>query len=197
VIDGARSSLQIGGRQAKSRHPCWHRWPRRGNMCAMDRDELIESVLGAWRRHHDILMGLLDAVPRGGMAALPSESRGRDVSRVFFHMDRVRRGWVHMHQTGKRPDLPRADDGKRPTKAQLRKALKASNKEVEAFLEEALTGVAKVRMFGKDPVRWMAYLISHESHHRGQIAMALKQSGQRLDEEQAIGELWGTWIRGA
>ena len=72
----------------------------------MERDELVEALLGTWTRHHDILMALLDAVPRGGMADVPTDGRGRDVARVFFHLDRVRRGWVHMHRTGERPELP-------------------------------------------------------------------------------------------
>ena len=67
----------------------------------MESRELGEQVLRTWRRHNDILLFLLRAVPAKGFAALPAGSRGRDVARQFNHLNRVRLGWLYHHRTGK------------------------------------------------------------------------------------------------
>jgi hypothetical protein len=41
---------------------------------------------------------------------------------------------------------------------------------------------------------FLGYLVSHESHHRGQIAMTLKQAGHPLDRKTAFG-LWEWGVR--
>ncbi len=44
--------------------------------------------------------------------------------------------------------------------------------------------------------RNVAQQFSHESHHRGQVALALKQSGMRLPEKVGIVGLWQQWYWG-
>src|SRR5205085_12429841 len=110
--------------------------------------------------------------------------------------DRVRREWLEYHTTGRHPHMARYDKDAAPSKAALKKSLKHSGAGVEAFLRAALTGDARPRMFGRHAIRWIGYLIAHESHHRGQIMLALKQSGMRLPEAIAIQGLWGRWIFG-
>ena len=157
---------------------------------------LEEQLLAAWRRHNEILLYLLDHVPAEGLSAVPYGSRGRSVAGQFAHLERVRTGWLVYHVTGKRPELPGTDKKNPPPASALREALAKSGGQVEELLEKAFRGEARIRMFGKNPVRWMAYLIAHESHHRGQILLALKQSGLRLPDRIALHGLWGKWIDG-
>jgi len=162
----------------------------------MKTDPLAREVLATWKRHQQILVYLLERVPEKHLGDTPVASKGRDVARQFAHLDRVRRGWLHFHATGQRPELPKAKKGERPKKKELKAALRESGKAVEELLSKALRKEARIRLFGQSPVRWMGYLVAHESHHRGSIVLALKQSGLALDEKVAVQGLWGKWMFG-
>ena len=83
-----------------------------------------------------------------------------------------------------------------PSRAELVRALKGSGKAIETLLVRALTGEARIKYFKGNPVRFLGYLISHESHHRGQVALALKQAGMRLPPTVALQGLWYEWYSG-
>src|SRR5688572_2858966 len=162
----------------------------------MKTDPLAREVLATWKRHQQILLFLLQRIPEKQLGAVTLDAKGRDVARAFAHLNRTRLGWLSFHATGERPDLPKSSKGDRPKKKELAAALKESGKRVEELLAKALRKEARVRLFGKSPVRWMGYLVAHESHHRGQILLALKQSGFTFDEKVGVQGLWGKWIFG-
>ena len=158
-------------------------------------DPLARELVATWKLHQQVLLALLQRVPEKHLGSLPTGSGGRDVARQFAHINRNRVGWLHFHATGTRPELPASSKGERPKKKELSAALRDSGKRVEELLAKSLRKEARVRLFGKSPARWMGYLVAHESHHRGQILLALRQSGVVLDEK-VTEALWGKWIFG-
>lgn len=72
----------------------------------------------------------------------------------------------------------------------MKECLLASGERIEEFLRQAAEGTGKRRPFKKGLVSTLAYFVAHESHHRGNILLTLKQSGRRLDQAAAYA-IWG------
>lgn len=158
---------------------------------------LDQQLLATWRLHHRIGLEFVGAIPAAGLRIAPAGPRARTLGQVFAHQHNVRFGWLrHFDPDAVRGVMP-FSKGAEPTGAQLRVAFTASGRAVERFLARAIAGEAKIKSFKRSPVRWMSYLISHESHHRGQIAAALRQHGQKLPTEISIRLLWQDWYWGS
>lgn len=162
----------------------------------MSPPDLIEQILATWRLNHRIGLHLLQAISDQGLLAVPTGSKGRNVAQVFAHLHRVRFAWLRYNDPSLVSEMQRFPKGALPSRTDLKRALSASGKAVETFLRRTLRGEATIKSFQRRPIRWFAYLVSHESHHRGQIALALKQSGMRLPNEIAIRTMWQDWYWG-
>jgi len=154
----------------------------------MGETALIES----WEIHNRIHLYLLDAVADAALASV-SASKGRTVGEQFAHIHNVRLMWLQAAAPALLTGLAKLEKGA-ITKAQLTKSLDASSKAIAELLRQAAANGDRVKGFKPHGTAFFAYLVSHESHHRGQIAITLKQAGFPLDKKTAYG-LWEWGVR--
>jgi len=149
-------------------------------------------LLDAWQIHDRINLYLLDAVEPGDLLG-QSASKGRTVGEQFAHIHNVRLMWLKSAAPELLANLQKIEKTDAHDKKALRKALSDSGKAIGALINQsAETG--KVKGFKPHVGAFVGYLISHESHHRGQIALSLKQSGKPLDKKISYG-LWEWGVR--
>jgi uncharacterized damage-inducible protein DinB len=145
-----------------------------------------------WRIHDRINRYLLDAIQPDALSAT-GLTRGRSVAEQFAHIHNVRLMWIKEGAPDLLDRLQKIEKGAPVDHASLRAALESSAAAIEAMLARALE-TGKLRGFKPHPVAFLGYLVSHESHHRGQIAVALKGAGHPLDKKTAFG-LWEWGVR--
>jgi uncharacterized damage-inducible protein DinB len=155
-------------------------------------DQLVET----WVIHNRINLYLLNAVSESALtAALP---KCRTVYDLFAHIHNVRLLWLKSGAPELLKGLEKLETKSGGTKDQISTALEASGKAVETLLRSAFAADpesgGRVKGFKPHAVAFLGYLISHESHHRGQIGWTLKQSGHPLDQKIAYG-LWEWGVR--
>jgi len=149
---------------------------------------VTEDLLEAWRTNNRINLYLIDRISAAGMKCTLSKRGGRDVARQFAHMHNVRVWHLDRRAKDLAVGLTVFETKVTPGKRELRKALAASSPAVESFLADVLAGKPKRRGFKKGVFTTLGYLIAHESHHRGNILLTLKECGHNLgkDEQYAI-----------
>jgi uncharacterized damage-inducible protein DinB len=151
-------------------------------------DPLVET----WAIHNRINLYLLNAVPDAALGdALP---KCRTVSDLFAHIHNVRLMWLKSAAPDLLEGLTKLETKAVATKDVLAGALEASGKAVEELLRRAVAAGGKVKGFKPHATAFLGYLVSHESHHRGQVGWTLKQSGHPLDQKTAFG-LWEWGVR--
>ncbi|HVT16069.1 MAG TPA: DinB family protein [Thermoanaerobaculia bacterium] len=152
-----------------------------------------EQLIETWNIHDRINHYLLAAVQPGALSAV-SASKGRNVGEQFAHLHNVRLMWLSSAAAELLAGLEKIEKGARIDNQLLDAALAASARAIEALLRKSLAAGGRIKGFKPHAVAFLGYLISHESHHRGQIVLTLKQSGHPLDKATGYG-LWEWGVR--
>ncbi len=151
---------------------------------------MIEQVISTWQIHNRINMYLLDAIAEEHLGDTAS-SKGRTVGEQLAHMHNVRLMWLKASEPALLDGLDKLEKDNL-TKAGLTAAFNASSAAIEQLLIQGFEA-GKIKGMKPYPMTFLGYMISHESHHRGQVVLALKQSGHPVDKKVLFGMWeWGT-----
>ncbi len=151
----------------------------------------MNPIVESWRIHNRINLYLLGAVSEAELGFV-SASKGRTCGEQFAHIHNVRLMWLKSADPALLKGLEKLEKDA-ITKARLSDALSASGAAIEKLLDRTLAADGKVKGFKPHATAFFTYLVSHESHHRGQIALTMKQAGRALDKKVLFGIWeWGT-----
>ena len=155
----------------------------------MDEKQFLET----WEIHNRINLYLLDAVEPAALVSL-SASKGRTVGEQFAHIHNVRLMWLKSAAPELLAGLMKIEKEQAVDKKLLRKCLAESGETIKSLLSKSLRDGGKVKGFKPHVSAFLGYLVSHESHHRGQIILSLKQAGKPLDKKILYG-IWEWGVR--
>jgi uncharacterized damage-inducible protein DinB len=148
----------------------------------------MNALTETWQIHNRINIYLLDSIDEACLKDC-SASKGRSVGEQFAHIHNVRLMWLKVADPLLMDSLNKIEK-ENITKELLKSELFASGVAIEQLFEKS---DGRIKGFKPNATAFLGYLISHESHHRGQVMLCLKQSGHPVDKKVQFGIWeWGT-----
>jgi uncharacterized damage-inducible protein DinB len=122
--------------------------------------------------------------------AKPPEGKGRTIAAIAAHRNNVRVMWL---KAAKAESIPDQLDRATVAPAQAVRALESSREALNKLVARALEADGRIKGFRPDVAGFIGYLIAHDAHHSGQIAMLTRQLGVPLPQKAMFGMWeWGS-----
>ena len=146
----------------------------------------MNDIALAWNANaeiNDVLLkhltpAMLEASTPGG---------GQTVGQHLTHMLECLKYWTGELEAGAVKDVPESDAETNPTR--IRSVMKET---YGAVLATALNAKDKGNLPHATVGKFLMYTVAHDSHHRGQILLALKTNGHALPDEAAMWQPWNS-----
>lgn len=148
--------------------------------------QLPLALLNALDTNNRISLYLIENLPSAAWKAKLPDGKGRTIAAMVAHMHNVRVMWL---KAAKAEEVPEQQDRATVTPAQATRALESSRAALHKLCRQALETDGRIKGFRPDVAGFVGYLIAHDAHHRGQIAMLARQLGHPLPQKAVFG-MW-------
>ncbi len=142
----------------------------------------IAQAVETWQINNRVNLYLLDAIPPDALTSVLPSGRTRTVARMFVHLHQIRVQRVELSAPELAGGLTKfVKNDAALDKARLRNAVERSGEALAQLIEIGLEK-GKIKNVKPHPIGFLGYMISHEAYHRGEICVALSESGHKLDD---------------
>ncbi len=154
-----------------------------------------EQLIETWRINNQMNLLLLDNISETSMQKTLSTRGGRTIYLQWVHIHNVRMQWMEICAKDIFKKYKVIDKAEAFDRNALHTAFENSGQGVEEMLGQSWDNGGKVKGFSTGPggkkgvIPMLGYFISHESHHRGNMLLTLKQCGEKIPDAVK----WGLW----
>lgn len=147
-----------------------------------------EQLLETWQINQRMNLLLFSNISDEGFQKTLSNRGGRTIFQQWIHIHNVRIQWLEICSRDISPGNVLSKD--MPfDKTLLVTALEGSSEGISRLLLRGWENAGIVKGFKKGVIPLLGYFISHESHHRGNMLLTLKQLGEKIPDTVKW-ELW-------
>lgn len=149
----------------------------------------MNPLVNAWDIHNRIHLYLLESLSQEQWSA--KAEKIRSTQSQFAHIHNVRLMWLKSANPSLLEGLEKLENA---SPEATRDALVSSGEAISTLLSQTLASGERIKGFKPNTEAFLCYLISHESHHRGQIEAGLRQTGTPISDKISFG-LWEWGVR--
>ena len=143
----------------------------------------LSELLDAWRVNNALNLELLAACSDDDFELKPG--KGKTIRSNFVHIIGVRRMWLEENMSKEAKAIPKPD-WKAATRKELEDGLAISSKLMMELFKKRTERTKSDRWSN---LKFFAYAVAHEAHHRSQIEIALRINGREPEDDF----LYGLW----